>query len=216
MIGKMRAVFSIHRLAMSRSPIPWRKPLRLIALNRYLFRMLKRSVFFIAAILSFLSFRGIAAAVSGDGDMEQEYAQVRKIALKDPKVQEAYRKADERLDEKILQIDPALKPIIERRTVAPGLAGTERLNSQPAAPSGVEGRHHIVVKGETLSSIAEHYKVKVDVLEKMNHITDERKLRVGQKLVIPSSEPSPAGSSPDPQPQSSENGGLWDRLKSSL
>ena len=36
------------------------------------------------------------------------------VALKDPKVREAYQKAAERLDDKILEIDPTLKPIVDR------------------------------------------------------------------------------------------------------
>jgi LysM repeat protein len=174
--------------------------------------MRKASLFLIAATLPFISFHMMAA----EGDLEQEYAQVRKIALKDPKVQEAYRKADERLDEKILQIDPALKPIVDRHAAAPAATDLVGTKSQPAASPAQEGRHHIVVKGETLSSIAEHYKVKVAVIEKVNHIADERKLRVGQNLLIPSSDAPHANTSPDPEPQPGENGGLWDRVKSSL
>ena len=48
------------------------------------------------------------------------------------------------------------------------------------------GSTHVVVAGETLGIIAAHYKVTVPALEKANHITDARKLQVGQKLVIPS------------------------------
>ena len=38
--------------------------------------------------------------------LEQEYQQVRKIALRDPKVRAAYEDADRRLQAKILQISP--------------------------------------------------------------------------------------------------------------
>jgi LysM repeat protein len=157
------------------------------------------------------------AAPSGNGDLDQEYAQVRKIALKDPRVQEAFRKADERLDEKILEIDPTLKPIVERHAAVPATADTERTKSQPAASPVAEGRHHIVAKGETLGSIAAHYDVKVAILEKVNHITDDRKLQVGQKLLIPSpdsAQAQPSSEAPETQPGS--GAGLWDRLKSSL
>jgi LysM repeat protein len=172
-----------------------------------------------ATVLLILPLGSMAAGTSTSGDLEQEYAQVRKIALKDPKVQEAFRKADERLDEKIIQIDPGLKPIVDRHSAASATVQTERPASEvhPASLPAAEGRHHIVVKGETLSSIAAHYNVRVATLEKVNHITDATKLRVGQRLLIPGAEVSetePARESPTPEPK--ENDGLWDKLKSNL
>ena len=170
----------------------------------------------IAAVLFPVVSPRVMAAPSGNGDLEQEYAQVRKIALKDPRVQEAFRKADERLDEKILEIDPTLKPMVDRRAAAPAAAGTERTKPPPAFPVA-EGRHHIVAKGETLGSIAARYDVKVVTLEKVNHITDDRKLQVGQKLLIPSPESAQAQPSPEaPETQPGNGAALWDRLKSSL
>jgi hypothetical protein len=170
--------------------------------------------------------------------MQQEYEQVRKIALKDPRVQEAFQKAQERLDDRILQIDPSLKPIVDREKNPPAAAVAaprQRFEDRAAVAPAPEGRQHIVVKGETLSSIAAHYKVKVAALEKINHITDDRKLQVGQKLVIPGPEmretqaaatatpvaqrapEAEAASSPAGQEaQAKDNGGLWDRLKNAL
>jgi hypothetical protein len=175
-----------------------------------------------------LSLRSMAAT---QGSLDQEYLQVRRIALKDPKVREAFAKANERLDEKILQIDPSLKPIVANRAATaaapfpPVQTQSPRIASRPAASPAPDGREHIVTKGETLSSIAAHYKVKVATLEKVNHITNDRKLQIGQKLVIPEAgtiETQRAAESPDPEPQPKENdstggaGALWDRLKSSL
>jgi hypothetical protein len=174
-----------------------------------------------------LSLRAIAASPSQAG-LEQEYSQVRKIAFKDPKVREAFARANQRLDDKILQIDPALKPVVEKHahTSAPPAveASAPKAEPLPAAPSAPRGREHIVIKGDTLSSIAAHYKVKVAALEKLNHITDDRKLRVGQKLVIPATgsiETRPAAEtqeSPPPRDNGASGGvgGMWDRLKSSL
>jgi len=175
-----------------------------------------------------LSLRAMAAAASSQGGLDQEYSQVRKIAFKDPKVQEAFAKANQRLDEKILQIDPALKPIVERHASAAAPLAVEtpvpKTESRPTASSAPHGREHIVIKGDTLSSIAAHYKVKVATLEKVNHITDDRKLQVGQKLVIPAAgsiETQPAAEAQEAQPKDNAGatggvGGLWDRLKSSL
>ena len=191
---------------------------RLILCNRYLVGMRKGSAFIVAAtILLAVSLRSIAAT-SGDAGLEQEYLQVRKIALKDPHVQDAFRKANERLDERILQIDPSLKPIVDRHEAIPEPVKSAKLAPAHPAPAPV-AREHIVIKGETLSSIAEHYRVKVVTLEKINHITNDRKLQVGQKLLIPSSgslETQPAAAAePSPAAQARDQG-LWDRVKSSL
>jgi LysM repeat protein len=55
------------------------------------------------------------------------------------------------------------------------------------------GSNHVVARGETLTSIAKLHKVTIEDLQKTNHITDDRKLQIGQTLVIPAS-PSAAAS----------------------
>jgi phosphomevalonate kinase len=188
------------------------KSLLPICASRYSGRM--RHLSLTAAILLAFSLPSMAS------DLEQEYAQVRKIALKDPKVQEAFERADERLDEKILQIDPALKPVVDREkrksAAAPAEAqGVKVKHHAAASPTpGARQGEHVVAKGETLSSIAAQYKVTVSALEKTNHITDERKLKVGQKLVIPGAGGGEAHQSTEAKPE--EDGGMWERLKNSL
>jgi LysM repeat protein len=59
------------------------------------------------------------------------------------------------------------------------------------------GNSHLVAKGETLTSIAKMHKVSVEELQKFNHIENDRKLQIGQTIMIP----APAGaSSPTPTP----------------
>jgi LysM repeat protein len=163
-----------------------------------------------------------AAAAKSDSDLQKEYVQVRKIALKDAKVQDAFEKANARLDDRILEIDPALKPIVERGHGKPAesvRSTVERHPSQSSAPK-VSQNEHIVVKGETLTSIAEHHKVTVAALKDGNHITDERKLHVGQKLIIPASgKPTPHQSTaakPHQEPKPADTGGWWSDLKKDL
>ena len=110
------------------------------------------------------------------GDLAQEYNQVRSIALKDPKVRAAFDRANEKLNKRIIEIDPALKPFVERQSRKP-----KKPTKQ--APHAVS---HVVAKGETLTSIAKRYKVSVNSLTKANHIAKEATLRVGQKLAVPS------------------------------
>jgi LysM repeat protein len=47
-----------------------------------------------------------------------------------------------------------------------------------------------VTKGETLTSIAKHYKLTVGDLLKVNKIENDRMLQIGQTLVIPTPAPS--------------------------
>jgi LysM repeat protein len=110
------------------------------------------------------------------GDLTEEYNQARKIALKDPKVRAAFKKANDELDKRIIEIDPSLKPLIEK----------QRGTAKKAEPSNASaGKTHVVAQGETLSSIARRYHVSVESLVKANHISKQATLRIGQKLLIP-------------------------------
>jgi LysM domain-containing protein len=142
----------------------------------------------LSAISLLLSAPLLAAATPAN--QEQEYQQVRKIAMRDPKVRAAYDDADRRLEEKIVRIDPALSSYTHRRpsegtsvgpTVRPA-APTPKVHLKPAATSG---KTHVIAKGETLTSIAAHYAISVAALKSANHNPDEKHLVVGQTLVIP-------------------------------
>ena len=51
-----------------------------------------------------------------------------------------------------------------------------------AVPPSIQ---HVVEKGETLTSIAKHYNIPLADLQKLNKITNERKLQIGQTLKVP-------------------------------
>ncbi len=55
----------------------------------------------------------------------------------------------------------------------------------PASPTST--RIHTVKPGETLSTIARKYAVRLDTLEAANPKVDARKLQVGQVLSVPGS-----------------------------
>ncbi|WP_292557005.1 LysM peptidoglycan-binding domain-containing protein, partial [Mesorhizobium sp.] len=62
--------------------------------------------------------------------------------------------------------------------------------AQPDAPkmaaAGTPRATEIVVRdGETISSLAQHYKVPADVIMKVNGLSATKGLKTGQKLVIP-------------------------------
>ncbi len=55
----------------------------------------------------------------------------------------------------------------------------------PAARPPARPATHVVVAGETLSSIAARYQTTVEVLMELNAITDPRRLQAGQTLLLP-------------------------------
>jgi LysM repeat protein len=72
-------------------------------------------------------------------------------------------------------------------------------SSAPAAtdatkPAQQSGNTHVVAKGETLTSIAKMHKVPVEELQKFNHIENDRKLQIGQTIMIPAPAGSPTAS----------------------
>ena len=110
-------------------------------------------------------------------DLAEEYNQVRKIALKDPKVQAAFRRANDELDRRIIEIDSSLKPFVEQQRGTRKAAHSKKTTASTT---------HVVAKGETLTSIARRYRLSVERLVQVNHLSKQAPLQVGQKLIIPS------------------------------
>ena len=127
----------------------------------------------------------LSLSATPPNSQEQEYQQVRKIALRDSKVRAAYEDADQRLEAKIVQIDPALKTYMKTRGAGAAQPAPPKDAKPAATKSTAPGTTHIVAKGETLGSIASRYGVTVAALKTTNQIQDERKLRAGQTLTIP-------------------------------
>ena len=136
--------------------------------------MLHRLSFFLPLTLFVTA---VAEAAPASSELEREYQQVRKIALRDPQVRAAYEKADRRLAEKIVELDPALKNYAGPRSTAV-------TQTRPARVKQPVTRTHLVKKGDTLASIARQYGVTVADLHRLNRVSDERKLSVGQLLRI--------------------------------
>ena len=79
------------------------------------------------------------------------------------------------------------------------VASTPRDKSEISAP--VSGRHvYTVAKGDTLSRIAHRFHTTANAIMTLNNIGDARKLRLGQKLKIPSQESRSATSTPARSP----------------
>lgn len=142
-----------------------------------------------ALVLSLIALAPLSVSAASSND----YETVKRIAMRDGRVQDAFAKANQKLDEKIVQIDPTLAGYV--RTHPSGhAASTAPAPAKPAAaapaaqkkpvPAGT-GQAHVVKAGETLSSIAAKYGVSPENLQGTNHIRDEKKLKVGQTLIIP-------------------------------
>jgi len=99
-----------------------------------------------------------------------------------------------KLEQQVAKVRPGVM-IGETPSPAPTSDTTAEV-SKPA-PTQQSGNSHVVAKGETLTSIAKMHKVTVEELQKFNHIENDRKLQIGQTIMIPPSASSP-GASPSP------------------
>ena len=71
-------------------------------------------------------------------------------------------------------------------------------HATPAPAAAMGGNTHTVERGETLTSIAKMYNVSVTELQKYNHIENDRKLQIGQTIMIPgAASPAPSPSTPE-------------------
>jgi LysM repeat protein len=97
------------------------------------------------------------------------------------------------LSQHILKLDQhvsAIRPgVMIGETPAP--AATTTTTEAPKPPPQT-GNSHVVAKGETLTSIAKMHKVSVEELQRFNHIENDRKLQIGQTIMIPTSASAPA------------------------
>jgi len=147
-----------------------------------------------------------------------DYQAVRRIALRDPKVRAAYDAADRKLADRIVEIDPTLKGYTPGNSeAAPKARESSARSAKPAAPRKTASASitHVVAKNETLGGIATRYGVTVDTLKSANRIRDERKLAVGQKLVVPGGrvQRQPLASRTEPKPaQKQKSDGFWSQL----
>jgi len=84
---------------------------------------------------------------------------------------------------------------------APTAPGKDDFNVANA-PKAEAVPHHVIVKGETLTSIAKQYNVSLNDLMKANKGLDARKLQIGQSILLPatpaSTQTTPSESKPNP------------------
>ena len=68
---------------------------------------------------------------------------------------------------------------------APNSATAPKTSAKTPAKISDSGKAYIVAKGDNPVTIAKKFKVSYDDLLALNHIDDPRKLKIGQKLLIP-------------------------------
>jgi LysM repeat protein len=116
------------------------------------------------------------------------------------KIDEQNAKIDT-LSQQILKLEQQMaksRPgVIIGETPSPSPASSATAEAPKPAPTQQSGNSHVVAKGETLTSIAKMHKVTVEELQKFNHIENDRKLQIGQTIMIPQATSSP-GASPTP------------------
>jgi len=107
-----------------------------------------------------------------------------------------------KIDEQNTKIDALSQQIlhlqqeIEQSKGTPTRAATAVESATPIAGQTVSGSTHVVARGETLTSIAKMHKVSIGELQQFNHIADDRKLQIGQTLVIPGAQTAAPAVSP--------------------
>ena len=130
------------------------------------------------------------ATSSGNPEAAQIFNLSRKIEQQNAKI--------DLLSQQILRLQQEIEhPAVGASATAP--RSTE--SSIPTASAVPNGRTHVVAKGETLTSIAKMHKVTIGELQKLNHIEDDRKLQIGQTLILP----GPSNSMVSPSPTSTPN-----------
>jgi len=114
------------------------------------------------------------------------------------KVDEQNAKIDT-LSQQILKLEQQISKtrpgVIIGETPSPSPTSNATTTAEAPKPTQQSGNSHVVAKGETLTSIAKMHKVPVEELQKFNHIENDRKLQIGQTIMIPpasSSSPSPS------------------------
>jgi LysM repeat protein len=118
------------------------------------------------------------------------------------KIDEQNAKIDT-LSQQILKLEQQvtnLRPGVMVGETTPSVAPTAAATVTEASPHSGNGNGitHTVARGETLTAIAKMHSVTVSELLKLNHIENDRKLQIGQTIMIPSASPTPAPAASSP------------------
>jgi LysM repeat protein len=120
------------------------------------------------------------------------------------KTVESQSKQIEALTQQVARLSAALEgktPASSSASPAPGAAPNkeEFAPTAPAASADPGPPKHVVMKGETLTSIAKHYNISLPELLKANKDINDRKLQIGQSINLP-----PNAQPKNPEPTTTE------------
>ncbi len=157
--------------------------------------------FLVPGTIAFLLIAGLANST---------FAQVMARPASDAATTAQLQALTKKIDEQNVKIDTLSQQILKLEqqlaSTRPGVMIGETTPT-PAAPAAIPiapessahalaGNTHTVARGETLTSIAKMHNVTVSELQKMNHIENDRKLQIGQTIMIPSPSTPASSSSP--------------------
>lgn len=140
-----------------------------------------------------------SAQTLAPGGSEKTSAQLEALTKK---IDEQNTKIDA-LSQQLLKVEQQLstiRPGIMIGESTPYTSSSSTASPATAVAAPASGNAHVVIKGETLTSIAKANRVGVQELQKFNHIENDRALQIGQTIMIPSSgsaSPSPSATSPN-------------------
>jgi len=146
------------------------------------------------SVIVFLSLL-LAVIVCSDSRAQTADKSEKMLEALSKKIDEQNAKIDT-LSQQILKLEQQMaktRPgVMIGETPSPSPApATSSAASEASKPAPQSGNSHVVAKGETLTSIAKMHKVTVEELQKFNHIENDRKLQIGQTIMIP---PAPSTS----------------------
>ncbi len=161
--------------------------MKLLALNL-------SAVFFVAWLSSSVSAQTIARSPAPASNALQLEALIKKIDEQNAKI--------DTLSQQILKLEQQISNTRPGVMVGEGAPATSTITTSTTTPSPelsprpANGNSHVVARGETLTSIAKMYNVSVSELQRNNHIENDRKLQIGQTIMIPASGTATPSASP--------------------
>ena len=144
-----------------------------------------------------------SGAMEIEGDLDKAFEAL--VPVRDVHEPDVLQALAKKIDEQNAKIDTLSQQILKLEqqisNMRPGVmigeatpvATPPPASSSETAPPPGNGNTHTVARGETLTSIAKMHGVTVSELQKLNHIENDRKLQIGQTIMIPGS-PTPAAS----------------------
>jgi LysM repeat protein len=154
-------------------------------------RAMKRVAISLSALLVAVGF-GYSVNAQTPAGSPASSAEVEQLQALAKKIDEQNAKIDT-LSQQILKLEQQIANMRPGVIVGEATPAPTAMSEVSARPGN--GNTHTVARGETLTSIAKMHGVTVSELQKVNHIENDRKLQIGQTIMIPiAATPTPSSS----------------------